>query len=86
MLHFPSEQAKSLKDEGNAYFKEKKYDKAVVAYTAALQKYTEDPELNTVLLTNRAASHYYLGTDLFYLFLLYARSVYVFTASLTVIL
>uniref|UniRef100_A0A3P8WM44 Tetratricopeptide repeat domain 4 n=1 Tax=Cynoglossus semilaevis TaxID=244447 RepID=A0A3P8WM44_CYNSE len=57
----PEEQAKSLKDEGNAYFKEKKYDKAVVAYTAALQKYTEDPELNTVLLTNRAASHYYLG-------------------------
>ncbi|XP_041863375.1 tetratricopeptide repeat protein 4 [Melanotaenia boesemani] len=57
----PAEQAKSLKDEGNAFFKEKKYDKAVVSYTAALKKKCGDQELNAVLFTNRAASHFYLG-------------------------
>ncbi|XP_035996804.1 tetratricopeptide repeat protein 4 [Fundulus heteroclitus] len=57
----PEEQAKSLKDEGNSYFKEKNYKYAVVAYTAALKKKCEDQELNAVLLTNRAASHFHLG-------------------------
>ncbi|XP_005733162.1 tetratricopeptide repeat protein 4 [Pundamilia nyererei] len=57
----PEEQAKSLKDEGNAYFKEKNYQKAVVAYTAGLKKKCADQDLNAVLLTNRAASHFYLG-------------------------
>ncbi|XP_016526281.1 tetratricopeptide repeat protein 4 [Poecilia formosa] len=57
----PEEQAKSLKDEGNAFFKEKNYKYAVVAYTAALNKKCEDQELNAVLLTNRAASHFHLG-------------------------
>ncbi|MED6295050.1 hypothetical protein CHARACLAT_027429 [Characodon lateralis] len=56
----PEEQAQSLKDEGNAYFKEKNYKNAVVAYTAALKK-CGDQELNAVLLTNRAASHFHLG-------------------------
>lgn len=60
MCSFP-EQAKSLKDEGNAYFKEKNYQKAVVAYTAGLKKKCADQDLNAVLLTNRAASHFYLG-------------------------
>ncbi|KAK5621968.1 hypothetical protein CRENBAI_009228 [Crenichthys baileyi] len=57
----PEEQARSLKDEGNAYFKEKNYKNAVVAYTAALKKKCGDQELNAVLLTNRAASHFHLG-------------------------
>ncbi|XP_015232135.1 PREDICTED: tetratricopeptide repeat protein 4 [Cyprinodon variegatus] len=57
----PEEQAKSLKDEGNSYFKEKKYKHAVVAYTAALKKKCGDQEFNAVLLTNRAASHFHLG-------------------------
>ncbi|XP_072245216.1 tetratricopeptide repeat protein 4 [Leuresthes tenuis] len=57
----PEEQAKSLKDEGNAFFKEKNYKKAVVSYTAALKKKCGDLELNAVLLTNRAASHFHLG-------------------------
>ncbi|CAG5863360.1 unnamed protein product [Menidia menidia] len=57
----PEEQAKSLKDEGNAFFKEKNYKKAVVSYTAALKKKCGDQELTAVLLTNRAASHFYLG-------------------------
>uniref|UniRef100_A0A3B5BNC8 Tetratricopeptide repeat domain 4 n=2 Tax=Stegastes partitus TaxID=144197 RepID=A0A3B5BNC8_9TELE len=57
----PEEQAKWLKDEGNAYFKEKNYQKAVVSYTAGLTKKCGDQELNTVLLTNRAAAHFYLG-------------------------
>ncbi|XP_017275866.1 tetratricopeptide repeat protein 4 [Kryptolebias marmoratus] len=57
----PEELAKSLKDEGNVYFKEKNYKQAVVSYTAALKKKCGDQELNAVLLTNRAASHFYLG-------------------------
>lgn len=57
----PEEQAKSLKDEGNAFFKEKNYKHAITAYTAALKKKCGDQELNAVLLTNRAASHFHLG-------------------------
>ncbi|XP_065120726.1 tetratricopeptide repeat protein 4 [Paramisgurnus dabryanus] len=57
----PEEQARSLKDEGNEYFKEKNYKKAVVSYTAGLKKNCVDLELNAVLYTNRAAAHFYLG-------------------------
>ncbi|XP_054874927.1 tetratricopeptide repeat protein 4 [Amphiprion ocellaris] len=57
----PEEQARCLKDEGNAYFKEKNYEKAVVSYSAGLKKKCGDQELNAVLLTNRAAAHFYLG-------------------------
>ncbi|TKS74274.1 Tetratricopeptide repeat protein 4 [Collichthys lucidus] len=57
----PEEQAKSLKDEGNEYFKEKNYQKAILSYTAGLKKKCGDQELDTVLLTNRAAAHFYLG-------------------------
>ncbi|XP_027146394.1 tetratricopeptide repeat protein 4 [Larimichthys crocea] len=57
----PGEQAKSLKDEGNVYFKEKNYQKAILSYTAGLKKKCGDQELDTVLLTNRAAAHFYLG-------------------------
>ncbi|KAM9831947.1 tetratricopeptide repeat protein 4 [Neosynchiropus ocellatus] len=65
MLHdedcTPEELAENFKSEGNAFFKDKDYKKAVVAYTAGLQKKCEDLELNTVLLTNRAAAHFHLG-------------------------
>ncbi|XP_051987144.1 tetratricopeptide repeat protein 4 [Xyrauchen texanus] len=57
----PEEQAMSIKDEGNEYFKEKNYKKAVVSYTAGLKKKCSDMELNTVLYTNRAAAHFHLG-------------------------
>ncbi|XP_076583342.1 tetratricopeptide repeat protein 4 [Chaetodon auriga] len=57
----PQEQAKSLKDEGNAFFKEKNYQKAILSYTAGLKKKCGDQELDTVLLTNRAAAHFHLG-------------------------
>ncbi|XP_024135019.1 tetratricopeptide repeat protein 4 [Oryzias melastigma] len=57
----PEEQAMSLKDEGNAFFKEKNYKKAIICYTVALKKKCGDQELNAVLLTNRAASHFHLG-------------------------
>ncbi|TRY58421.1 hypothetical protein DNTS_002049 [Danionella cerebrum] len=57
----PEEQARSLKDEGNDYFKEKNYKKAVVSYSEGLKKNCSDPELNAVLYTNRAAAEFYLG-------------------------
>uniref|UniRef100_A0A667YI62 Tetratricopeptide repeat domain 4 n=1 Tax=Myripristis murdjan TaxID=586833 RepID=A0A667YI62_9TELE len=57
----PEEQAMSLKNEGNEYFKEKNYKNAILSYTAGLKKNCGDQELNTVLLTNRAAAHFYLG-------------------------
>ncbi|XP_041647409.1 tetratricopeptide repeat protein 4 [Cheilinus undulatus] len=57
----PEEQAKALKDEGNSFFKEKSYEKAILCYTVALKKKCGDQELDTVLLTNRAAAHFHLG-------------------------
>ncbi|XP_054429611.1 tetratricopeptide repeat protein 4 [Pteronotus mesoamericanus] len=57
----PEEQAKTYKDEGNDYFKEKEYKKAVTSYTEGLKKKCTDSDLNAVLYTNRAAAQYYLG-------------------------
>lgn len=57
----PEEQARSLKDEGNAFFKERNYQKAVACYSAGLKKKCGDQELHVVLLTNRAAAHFHLG-------------------------
>ncbi|KAM6962631.1 tetratricopeptide repeat protein 4 [Aplochiton taeniatus] len=57
----PDEKAIGLKDEGNAYFKEKNYKKAVVSYTAGLKFNCDDQDINVILLTNRAAAHFYLG-------------------------
>lgn len=57
----PEEQAMWLKNEGNEFFKEKNYEKAILSYTAGLKKKCGDQELNTVLLTNRAAAHFHLG-------------------------
>ncbi|XP_074077452.1 tetratricopeptide repeat protein 4 isoform X2 [Macrotis lagotis] len=55
------EQAKTYKDEGNDYFKDKDYKRAVASYTEGLRKKCSDPTLNAVLLTNRAAAQFYLG-------------------------
>ncbi|XP_072505680.1 tetratricopeptide repeat protein 4 [Notamacropus eugenii] len=57
----PEEQAKTYKDEGNDYFKDRDYKKAVASYTEGLRKKCSDPALNAVLLTNRAAAQYHLG-------------------------
>lgn len=62
LFFFSSEQARGLKDEGNEYFKEKNYKKAVVSYTEGLKKNCMDLELNAILYTNRAAAHFHLGT------------------------
>lgn len=58
---FQTEQVNSLKNEGNAFFKEKNYEKAIICYTAGLKKNCGDQEVNTVLLTNRAAAQFHLG-------------------------
>ncbi|NWI19185.1 TTC4 protein, partial [Crypturellus soui] len=48
-------------NEGNEYFKEKDYSKAVLSYTEGLKKQCGDAELGAVLFTNRAAAHAHLG-------------------------
>ncbi|NXP62523.1 TTC4 protein, partial [Chloropsis cyanopogon] len=48
-------------NEGNEYFKEKDYGRAVAAYSEALRRRCGDAELDAVLLTNRAAAHFHLG-------------------------
>ncbi|XP_075472520.1 tetratricopeptide repeat protein 4 isoform X2 [Ascaphus truei] len=55
------EQAKTYKDEGNTYFKEKAYKKAIVSYTEGIKKSCKDQELNAILYTNRAAAQFYLS-------------------------
>ncbi|XP_067086749.1 tetratricopeptide repeat protein 4 [Osmerus mordax] len=57
----PEEHAEALKDEGNAYFKEKNYKRAILAYTEGLKKNCTDINLNAILHTNRAAAHFHLG-------------------------
>lgn len=57
----PEEKAEDLKDEGNSYFKDKNYKKAILSYTAALQVKSSDQEMNVIILSNRAATHFYLG-------------------------
>ncbi|XP_049665185.1 tetratricopeptide repeat protein 4 isoform X2 [Accipiter gentilis] len=57
----PAELARMYKNEGNEYFRERDYGRAVVAYTEGLKKKCEDPELNAVLHTNRGAAQFYLG-------------------------
>ncbi|NWI58267.1 TTC4 protein, partial [Calyptomena viridis] len=48
-------------NEGNEYFREKDYGRAVAAYSEGLRKKCGDPELDAVLLTNRGAAHFHLG-------------------------
>ncbi|CAF0736952.1 unnamed protein product [Brachionus calyciflorus] len=57
----PKEKAVKLKDEGNLFFRAKKYSDSVVSYTMALKENIEDDhELMSTLHQNRAAAHYYL--------------------------
>lgn len=58
-----AELARMYKNEGNEYFRERDYGRAVVAYTEGLKKKCEDPELNAVLHTNRGAAQFYLGKE-----------------------
>ncbi|XP_054690174.1 tetratricopeptide repeat protein 4 isoform X1 [Grus americana] len=57
----PAELARMYKNEGNEYFREKDYRRAVTAYTEGLKKQSEDAELSAVLHTNRGAAQFYLG-------------------------
>ncbi|XP_069498224.1 tetratricopeptide repeat protein 4 isoform X2 [Ambystoma mexicanum] len=57
----PEEQAKSYKDEGNDYFKEKNYKKAIISYTEGLNMKSTNLDLNAILYTNRAAAQFHLG-------------------------
>ncbi|XP_072295318.1 tetratricopeptide repeat protein 4 [Eucyclogobius newberryi] len=57
----PEEKAEDLKNEGNSYFKKKLYKPALLSYTAALKMKSDNPDLDTVIFSNRAATHFYLG-------------------------
>lgn len=57
----PEDKAEDLKDEGNSYFKDKNYKKAIVSYTAAIQMKCSNQDMNAIILSNRAATHFYLG-------------------------
>ncbi|OXB64571.1 hypothetical protein ASZ78_016023 [Callipepla squamata] len=57
----PAELAAMYKNEGNAYFGEKDYGRAVRAYSEGLRQRCGDAELRAVLLSNRAAAHCRLG-------------------------
>ncbi|XP_020377196.2 tetratricopeptide repeat protein 4 isoform X1 [Rhincodon typus] len=59
----PEELAKTYKNEGNHYFKEKNYEKAIISYTEGLKRKCSDCELNVILHTNRAAAQFYLGNN-----------------------
>lgn len=56
-----TEKAQSLKAEGNEFFKEKNYKRAIIAYSEGLKVNCGDSELNVILYTNRAAAHFHLG-------------------------
>lgn len=58
----PAELARMYKNEGNDYFRERDYKRAVVAYSAGLRQRCGDPELDAVLHTNRGAAQFHLGT------------------------
>ncbi|NXL44718.1 TTC4 protein, partial [Podilymbus podiceps] len=48
-------------NEGNEYFRERDYRRAVVAYSEGLKQKCGDAELEAALHTNRAAAQFYLG-------------------------
>jgi len=49
------------KEDGNYHFQRKEYRKAIQAYTEGLKQKHDDAQIKAVLLTNRAASNFYLG-------------------------
>ncbi|XP_022087931.1 tetratricopeptide repeat protein 4-like [Acanthaster planci] len=57
----PEEQARVHKEDGNQWFKKKKYKVAITAYTEGLKQNFEDSELRAVLYANRAAANFHLG-------------------------
>jgi len=57
----PAELAAMYKNEGNAYFGEKDYGRAVRAYSEGLRQRFGDAELRAALLSNRAAAQCRLG-------------------------
>merc|ERR550519_2289617 len=57
----PEELAKNYKEDGNFNFKCKKYRFAIASYTEGLKANAGDLEINTQLLTNRAAAQYHIG-------------------------
>jgi len=57
----PEELAKNYKEDGNFNFKCKKYRFATASYTEGLKVKCGVPELETALLTNRAAAQFHVG-------------------------
>lgn len=57
----PEELAKNYKEDGNFNFKCKKYRFAVASYTEGLRTKCGVKELDTQLLTNRAAAQFHIG-------------------------
>merc|ERR1719289_651694 len=59
LKYSPDELAKNYKEDGNFNFKCKKYRFAVASYTQGLKVKCGVPELETALLTNRAAAQFH---------------------------
>lgn len=58
----PQGRATAHKEEGNQHFRGKRYREAVEEYTAGVRELAGgEPDLLTLLYTNRAAAHYHLG-------------------------
>ena len=57
----PEELARHYKEDGNFNFKCKKYRFATASYTEGLKARCEVAELDTALLTNRAAAQFHVG-------------------------
>lgn len=57
----PLDKALKLKDEGNLFFKVKKYTSAIKSYNDALKLKLDDKNLVSVLYSNSAAANYHLG-------------------------
>lgn len=54
------ELALNHKEDGNSFFKLKKYPLAVKSYTAAINQKADSKELNSILYANRSAANFYL--------------------------
>ena len=62
---FPTDNAESYTDDGNHNFKHKKYRWAIDAYTEGIKQKCTDRLLNAQLYSNRAASHFFIGEQLY---------------------
>ena len=49
------------KEDGNEQYKKRRYKQAIQCYTEGLSQGCKDSSVISVLLGNRATSHYYLG-------------------------